>query len=86
MLNIAIFICSLRSQLNSFQEASGGKRISVNDLVIKVHLTSFLASLIKSHFVLHYETFSFSKLQAAALALRKVPQCNSSWTDEYIRQ
>lgn len=26
----------LRSQLNSLQEASGGKRISVNDLVIKV--------------------------------------------------
>ncbi|KAG2315690.1 hypothetical protein Bca4012_066502 [Brassica carinata] len=49
---------SLRTQLNSYQEASGGKRISVNDLVIK----------------------------AAALALRKVPQCNSSWTDEYIRQ
>ncbi|XP_039004499.1 dihydrolipoyllysine-residue acetyltransferase component 2 of pyruvate dehydrogenase complex, mitochondrial-like isoform X2 [Hibiscus syriacus] len=48
----------LRSQLNSLQEASGGKRISVNDLVIK----------------------------AAALALRKVPQCNSSWTDDYIRQ
>ncbi|XP_044487130.1 dihydrolipoyllysine-residue acetyltransferase component 2 of pyruvate dehydrogenase complex, mitochondrial-like [Mangifera indica] len=48
----------LRSQLNSIQEASGGKRISVNDLVIK----------------------------AAALALRKVPRCNSSWTDEYIRQ
>ncbi|WZZ42462.1 hypothetical protein YC2023_038721 [Brassica napus] len=48
----------LRSQLNSFQETNGGKRISVNDLVIK----------------------------AAALALRKVPQCNSSWTDEYIRQ
>ncbi|KAH9329268.1 hypothetical protein KI387_001376, partial [Taxus chinensis] len=23
---------------------------------------------------------------AAALALRKVPQCNSSWTDEFIRQ
>ncbi|KAF3608776.1 hypothetical protein DY000_02050687 [Brassica cretica] len=51
-------LMGLRSQLNSFQEASGGKRISVNDLVIK----------------------------AAALALRKVPQCNSSWTDEYIRQ
>ncbi|XP_010465268.1 PREDICTED: dihydrolipoyllysine-residue acetyltransferase component 2 of pyruvate dehydrogenase complex, mitochondrial [Camelina sativa] len=48
----------LRSQLNLYQETSGGKRISVNDLVIK----------------------------AAALALRKVPQCNSSWTDEYIRQ
>ncbi|KAF2581180.1 hypothetical protein F2Q68_00002950 [Brassica cretica] len=48
----------LRSQMNSFQETNGGKRISVNDLVIK----------------------------AAALALRKVPQCNSSWTDEYIRQ
>ncbi|KAJ6416022.1 hypothetical protein OIU84_004755 [Salix udensis] len=46
----------LRSQLNSLQESSGGKRISVNDLVIK----------------------------AAALALRKVPQCNSSWTDNYI--
>ncbi|RZC65333.1 hypothetical protein C5167_009025 [Papaver somniferum] len=40
----------LRSQLNSFQEDSGGKQISVNDLVVK----------------------------AAALALRKVPQCNSS--------
>ncbi|CAG7877630.1 hypothetical protein HID58_019550 [Brassica napus] len=51
-------LMGLRSQLNSFQEESGGKRISVNDLVIK----------------------------AAALALRKVPQCNSSWTDEYIRQ
>ncbi|GAV84929.1 2-oxoacid_dh domain-containing protein/Biotin_lipoyl domain-containing protein/E3_binding domain-containing protein [Cephalotus follicularis] len=51
-------LINLRSQLNALQEASGAKRISVNDLVIK----------------------------AAALALRKVPQCNSSWTDEYIRQ
>ncbi|KAG8494667.1 hypothetical protein CXB51_012318 [Gossypium anomalum] len=51
-------LMDLRSQLNSLQEASGGKRISINDLVIK----------------------------AAALALRKVPQCNSSWTDDYIRQ
>ncbi|KAL5822449.1 hypothetical protein ACOSQ4_020349 [Xanthoceras sorbifolium] len=51
-------LMDLRSQLNSIQEAAGGKRISVNDLVIK----------------------------AAALALRKVPQCNSSWTDDYIRQ
>lgn len=51
-------LMELRSQLNTLQEASGGKRISVNDLVIK----------------------------AAALALRKVPQCNSSWTNDYIRQ
>ncbi|KAJ6942336.1 hypothetical protein NC652_008222 [Populus alba x Populus x berolinensis] len=51
-------LMGLRSQLNSIQETSGGKRISVNDLVIK----------------------------AAALALRKVPQCNSSWTNNYIRQ
>ncbi|KAL3840796.1 hypothetical protein ACJIZ3_025387 [Penstemon smallii] len=51
-------LMELRTQLNSLQEASGGKRISVNDLVIK----------------------------AAALALRKVPQCNSSWTNDYIRQ
>ncbi|THG15668.1 hypothetical protein TEA_011584 [Camellia sinensis var. sinensis] len=51
-------LMELRSQLNSLQEASGGKRISINDLVIK----------------------------AAALALRKVPQCNSSWTNDYIRQ
>lgn len=29
---------------------------------------------------------NYSYLQAAALALRKVPQCNSSWTDDYIRQ
>ncbi|CAN6933307.1 unnamed protein product [Brassica oleracea] len=46
-------ICSLRSQLNSFREASGGKRIPVNDLVVKA-------------------------FQAAS--------CNSSWTDDYIRQ
>ncbi|PON47091.1 Dihydrolipoyllysine-residue acetyltransferase component of pyruvate dehydrogenase complex [Parasponia andersonii] len=51
-------LVELRAQLNALQEAAGGKRISINDLVIK----------------------------AAALALRKVPQCNSSWTDEYIRQ
>ncbi|XP_014500988.1 dihydrolipoyllysine-residue acetyltransferase component 2 of pyruvate dehydrogenase complex, mitochondrial isoform X1 [Vigna radiata var. radiata] len=51
-------LTSLRSKLNSLQEASGGSRISVNDLVIK----------------------------AAALALRKVPQCNSSWANDYIRQ
>ncbi|GFZ04284.1 dihydrolipoamide acetyltransferase, long form protein [Actinidia rufa] len=51
-------LMELRGQLNSLQEASGGKRISINDLVIK----------------------------AAALALRKVPQCNSSWTNDYIRQ
>lgn len=51
-------LMELRGKLNSLQEASGGKRISVNDLVIK----------------------------AAALALRKVPQCNSSWTNDYIRQ
>ncbi|XP_078442116.1 dihydrolipoyllysine-residue acetyltransferase component 3 of pyruvate dehydrogenase complex, mitochondrial-like [Wolffia australiana] len=51
-------LMDLRGELNALQEASGGKRISVNDLVIK----------------------------AAALALRKVPQCNSSWTTDYIRQ
>lgn len=51
-------LMELRSQLNSLQEASGGKRISINDLVIK----------------------------AAALALRKVPECNSSWLNDFIRQ
>ncbi|KAK6783707.1 hypothetical protein RDI58_017161 [Solanum bulbocastanum] len=51
-------LIELRSKLNSLQEASGGKKLSINDLVIK----------------------------AAALALRKVPQCNSSWTNDYIRQ
>ncbi|XP_051134782.1 dihydrolipoyllysine-residue acetyltransferase component 3 of pyruvate dehydrogenase complex, mitochondrial-like [Andrographis paniculata] len=51
-------LMELRSKLNTLQESSGGKRISVNDLVIK----------------------------AAALALKKVPQCNSSWTNDYIRQ
>lgn len=33
---------SLRGQLNTLQEASGRKRISVNDLVIKVCYTCFL--------------------------------------------
>lgn len=51
-------LMELRNHLNAAQEASGGKRISVNDFVIK----------------------------AAALALLKVPQCNSSWTDEFVRQ
>ncbi|XP_071715556.1 dihydrolipoyllysine-residue acetyltransferase component 2 of pyruvate dehydrogenase complex, mitochondrial-like [Rutidosis leptorrhynchoides] len=51
-------LTKLRADLNLIQEASGGKKISINDLVIK----------------------------AAALALRKVPQCNSSWTNDYIRQ
>lgn len=51
-------LMELRTHLNSLQEAYGGKKLSVNDLVIK----------------------------AAALALRKVPQCNSSWTNDYIRQ
>ncbi|KAL0743700.1 hypothetical protein Bca4012_085213 [Brassica carinata] len=32
------------------------------------------------------QTIPHYYLTAAALALRKVPQCNSSWTDEYIRQ
>jgi hypothetical protein len=30
--------------------------------------------------------YNFSNVQAAALALKKVPEVNSSWTDEYIRQ
>ncbi|GAA0173152.1 acetyltransferase [Lithospermum erythrorhizon] len=51
-------LVELRGQLNSLVEASGGKKISINDLVIK----------------------------AAALALRKVPPVNSSWTNDYIRQ
>ncbi|KAH7438294.1 hypothetical protein KP509_04G008900 [Ceratopteris richardii] len=51
-------LLALRTKLNNLQEASGGKRISINDFVLK----------------------------AAAMALKKVPECNSSWTDEYIRQ
>ncbi|CAM0912499.1 unnamed protein product [Alopecurus aequalis] len=51
-------LIKLRSELNPLQDASGGKKISINDLVIK----------------------------AAALALRKVPACNSSWMNDFIRQ
>ncbi|KAM3206194.1 hypothetical protein ACQJBY_061713 [Aegilops geniculata] len=51
-------LIKLRSELNPMQDASGGKKISINDLVIK----------------------------AAALALRKVPACNSSWMNDFIRQ
>ncbi|KQK20074.1 dihydrolipoyllysine-residue acetyltransferase component 2 of pyruvate dehydrogenase complex, mitochondrial isoform X2 [Brachypodium distachyon] len=51
-------LIKLRSELNPLQDASGGKKISINDLVIK----------------------------AAALALRKVPECNSSWMNDFIRQ
>ncbi|XP_037445986.1 dihydrolipoyllysine-residue acetyltransferase component 3 of pyruvate dehydrogenase complex, mitochondrial-like [Triticum dicoccoides] len=51
-------LIKLRGELNPLQEASGGKKISINNLVIK----------------------------AAALALRKVPECNSSWMNDFIRQ
>lgn len=51
-------LIKLRSELNPMQDASGGKKISINDLVIK----------------------------AAALALCKVPACNSSWMNDFIRQ
>jgi pyruvate dehydrogenase E2 component (dihydrolipoamide acetyltransferase) len=51
-------LLELRAKLNKAQEASGGKKISLNDFVIK----------------------------ASALALKKVPAANSSWTEEYIRQ
>ncbi|KAL6606386.1 hypothetical protein ACP70R_042039 [Stipagrostis hirtigluma subsp. patula] len=51
-------LIKLRSELNPIQDASSGKKISINDLVIK----------------------------AAALALCKVPECNSSWMDDFTRQ
>ncbi|EEC79834.1 hypothetical protein OsI_21298 [Oryza sativa Indica Group] len=51
-------LIKLRSELNPLQDTSGGKKISINDLVIK----------------------------AAALALRNVPECNSSWMNDFIRQ
>ncbi|KAG6491573.1 hypothetical protein ZIOFF_046505 [Zingiber officinale] len=51
-------LVELRKELNSLQEVSGGKKLSINDLVIK----------------------------ATALALRKVPQCNGSWMNDFIRQ
>jgi len=41
MISKNSFAHSLRSQLNLLQEASGGKRISLNDLVIKVYFMTF---------------------------------------------
>ncbi|GAQ89040.1 hypothetical protein KFL_004810130 [Klebsormidium nitens] len=51
-------LLELRAKLNKAQEATGGKKISLNDFVIK----------------------------AAALAMKKHPGVNSSWTDDFIRQ
>uniref|UniRef100_A0ACD5ZJH2 Uncharacterized protein n=1 Tax=Avena sativa TaxID=4498 RepID=A0ACD5ZJH2_AVESA len=51
-------LIKLPRELNPLPVASGGKKISLNDFVIK----------------------------AAALALQKVPQCNSSWINDLIRQ
>lgn len=48
----------LRAELNAIQEKAKGKKLSLNDFVVK----------------------------AAAMALRKVPECNSSWFDEFIRR
>lgn len=53
------FICSLRGQLNALQEASGGKRLSVNDLVIKVHnffFTEFFENPIEVQISIHGKT------------------------------
>lgn len=33
-----LFVIRLRAKLNSLQEASGGKKLSINDLVIKVYI------------------------------------------------
>eukprot|EP00898_Chlorokybus_atmophyticus_P004943 jgi/Chlat1/544/Chrsp103S01122 len=51
-------LLKLRAELNAAQEKAGGKKLSVNDFVIK----------------------------AASLALRKVPQVNGSWMNDFIRQ
>eukprot|EP00850_Spirogloea_muscicola_P015222 SM000115S23901 [mRNA] locus=s115:159824:168761:+ [translate_table: standard] len=51
-------LVALRKELNALQEKAGGKKLSVNDFIIK----------------------------AAAMALKKVPQVNSSWNDDYNRQ
>lgn len=51
-------ILSVRKQLNAAQERSGGKKISVNDFIIK----------------------------ASALACKKVPEANSAWMGDFIRQ
>lgn len=67
---LATFICSLRSQLNSFQEASGGKRISVNDLVIKVCRTLIIfASKTNEIFFLflHCEISSSSEITGCCI-------------------
>eukprot|EP00897_Mesotaenium_endlicherianum_P009739 jgi/Mesen1/8794/ME000528S08182 len=51
-------LLALRAELNAIQEKNGGKRLSLNDFVVK----------------------------AAAIANRKVPECNSSWTEDFIRR
>ncbi|GBG65946.1 hypothetical protein CBR_g54237 [Chara braunii] len=48
----------VRAKLNAKQAETGGKKLSINDFVIK----------------------------ATALALRRVPEVNSSWQDDVIRQ
>ncbi|KAH9329267.1 hypothetical protein KI387_001375, partial [Taxus chinensis] len=40
-------LMELRSRLNAIQEASGGKRISVNDFVIKVHVLQLLLCIVE---------------------------------------
>ncbi|KAK3751103.1 hypothetical protein RRG08_019310 [Elysia crispata] len=51
-------ILSIRKQLNAAQARTGGKKISVNDFIIK----------------------------ASALASKKVPEANSAWMGDFIRQ
>ncbi|RUS73374.1 hypothetical protein EGW08_018852 [Elysia chlorotica] len=51
-------ILSIRKQLNEAQARTGGKKISVNDFIIK----------------------------ASALASKKVPEANSAWMGDFIRQ
>ncbi|KAG6478522.1 hypothetical protein ZIOFF_061965 [Zingiber officinale] len=101
-------LIELRKELNSLQEVSGGKRLSINDLVIKeiwifpVTLSNiwFIDALLYC-LILILDTPSCRTLlsclvipdlflsflvAATALALRKIPQCNSSWMNDFIRQ
>jgi hypothetical protein len=81
----------LREELNKNLEASKKKdghvkKVSLNDFVIKVRFLIAFNSCTK---LIIWSTISISnsfEYQAAALALKKVPEVNASWTEEYIRQ
>lgn len=76
-----------KQKLRSLQKKDGPvKKVSLNDFVIKVRFLTAFNSCTQLIICITHQFLIALNVQAAALALKKVPEVNSSWNEEYIRQ